>query len=359
VRPLPTPIPSGALRWVPTDQIPDFVDDLDDASLDTALRQSLAYYADIPDSAAVYFGKDAYTAAHLRQSLEKFRVVVHRFKTPAARRAAIEKEFLVYQSTGASADGNIIFSAYYEHTLPASLSRHGDYVYPLYARPRDLDSTKPYRTRQDIDTGKALEGKNLEIAWAKDPFDIYLLQVEGSGWLQIEGGTRRVRIRYNGSNNQPYHSIGLTLIQQGLMTSRDISVKGIRSYFNAHPGVRQKILNTNPRYVFFRFDHSAQARWALGSLEAPLTPGRSVATDPALFPRGALGWIQTNLPILDDQDNIIGTRPFSRFILNQDEGGAIKGPARLDLFVGGDEGATRFAGHFWQAGKLYFIVLKP
>jgi membrane-bound lytic murein transglycosylase A len=355
VRPLPAAVPTEALRVVPPEEIPDFTDDMDDASLDGALKRSLAYYGAIPGSAKAFFGQDSYTVSSLRRSLKKFRRLIHRFKSAAERQAAIQKQFVVYQSTGASPGGRVIFSAYYEPTLPASLTPHGKYAYPLYAKPADLDEAKPYHTREEIDSKKALAGKNLEIAWARDPFDIYLLQVEGTGWLILENN-ERVRVRYAGSNNRPYRSIGLALIKQGLMTSREISAKGIRSTLNAHLGERQKILNTNPRYIFFRFDRSREARWALGSLYVPLTPGRSVATDPALFPRGALGWIKTELPTLDEKGEITGKKPFSRFVLNQDEGGAIKGAGRLDLFVGGAEDAARFAGHFWQAGKLYFLV---
>ena len=357
-RPLPSDVPSGALRVVPADQFPNFLDNMDEESLNAAVQHSLEYYRDIPPQTPVYFGADAYTAEHMRRSLKRFLWIMSNFTNTAERRAAFEKEFVVYQATGSSPDGKMVFSAYYEPSFPASLTRHDQYIYPLYAKPPDLDPVKPYFTREQIDSHNVLRGKNLELAWAKDLYDVYLLQVEGSGWLELDTGGK-LRIRYDGSNNRPYRSAGLALIQRHLMTTRELSIKGMRSYLNAHPGQRQKILNTNPRYIFFRLDRTPDAHWVLGSLLVPLTAGRSVATDPVLFPRGAPGWIETNLIVLDINDNIAGAKPFYRFILSQDEGGAIKGPARLDLFVGGGEDSARFAGHFWQAGKLYFFVLKP
>jgi membrane-bound lytic murein transglycosylase len=45
-------------------------------------------------------------------------------------------------------------------------------------------------------------------------------------------------------------------------------------------------------------------------------------------------------------------------MLSQDEGGAIQGPGRVDFFAGHGEDAAHFASHFWNKGKLYFLVKK-
>ena len=49
----------------------------------------------------------------------------------------------------------------------------------------------------------------------------------------------------------------------------------------------------------------------------------------------------------------------SRFMLNQDTGGAIKGPGRVDLFCGSGEWADYTAGNMTARGQLYFLVLTP
>ncbi len=51
--------------------------------------------------------------------------------------------------------------------------------------------------------------------------------------------------------------------------------------------------------------------------------------------------------------------PFSRFLLNQDTGGAIKGAGRADIFWGSDPYAEFAAGHLKDKGELYFLVKKP
>jgi membrane-bound lytic murein transglycosylase A len=46
-------------------------------------------------------------------------------------------------------------------------------------------------------------------------------------------------------------------------------------------------------------------------------------------------------------------------VLNQDTGGAIRGPGRADLFWGNGPYAEIAAGHLAHTGKLYFLILKP
>jgi membrane-bound lytic murein transglycosylase len=65
-----------------------------------------------------------------------------------------------------------------------------------------------------------------------------------------------------------------------------------------------------------------------------LTPGRSVALDRRLFPPAALAYVQTKKPVVDSAGQIDSWADCSRFVLNQDTGGAIRGPGRADLFWG-------------------------
>ena len=99
-------------------------------------------------------------------------------------------------------------------------------------------------------------------------------------------------------------------------------------------------------------------RGPLGNIEVPLTAGRSIATDSRLFPKGGLVYIRAEKPVIDDSGTITAWVPFSRFALNQDTGGAIKGPGRVDLFWGSGETAGIAAGQMKNEGKLYFLVEK-
>jgi membrane-bound lytic murein transglycosylase A len=90
-----------------------------------------------------------------------------------------------------------------------------------------------------------------------------------------------------------------------------------------------------------------------------LTPGRSIALDSRIFPKGALGFIASRKPSINDQGKIIGWTKFSRFVVNQDTGGAIKGAGRADIFWGSGSFAELTAGHLRQEGDLYILIKKP
>ena len=55
----------------------------------------------------------------------------------------------------------------------------------------------------------------------------------------------------------------------------------LRRYLSDNPREQSDILNYNESYVFFRVNQAG----ALGSLEVPVTAGRSIATDSRLFPK--------------------------------------------------------------------------
>jgi len=86
--------------------------------------------------------------------------------------------------------------------------------------------------------------------------------------------------------------------------------------------------------------------------------GRSIATDPWLFPKGALAFVQTQEPVIDDAGRLVGWKPFSRIVLNQDAGGAIRGSQRVDLFFGTGDRAAGAAGYMNSRGRLFFLALK-
>jgi len=356
--PLP---PSPALARLDLSLLPTFRDDGDLAALETAARQSMAYYNAQPPDKLYVFGADSYPASHMVDSMQTFIALLR--KPPQDFLPLLREQFWVYQSTGVDDKHSVTFSAYYEHDMDASLARTEEYRWPLYRRPPDLlevtdaagkktivrtgKERRPYHTRRDIDSLGKLKGKGLEIAWAKDPMDVYFLQVEGSGWLRLPGEPEPVRIRYAANNGHTYQSIGLRMIEKGLIPKEKFNKDSMLEYLRTHPKERQDILNENPRYVFFSLDRSSRAHETLGSIRAPLTPGRSIASDPALFPQGALAWMEAR-----------GDKPVTRFVLNQDEGGAIKGPGRIDYFVGGGDEAEDFAFKFWTKGRVYFLVKK-
>ena len=114
------------------------------------------------------------------------------------------------------------------------------------------------------------------------------------------------------------------------------------------------ILSHNERYTFFRFVDKEP----LGSLGQPVTPGRSIATDPDYFPEGALAFIRLRKPVFDAAGNVKERVNFSRFVVSQDKGSAIKGPGRVDLFCGFGVNAEATAGTLKEKGELYLLLKK-
>jgi membrane-bound lytic murein transglycosylase A len=87
----------------------------------------------------------------------------------------------------------------------------------------------------------------------------------------------------------------------------------------------------------------------VGALNVPLLPQRSIAVDPNYIPLGSPVWLDTSLP--DSEP-----RPYRRLEFAQDTGGAIRGPARADLFLGFGETAERLAGAMRSRGRLYVLL---
>ncbi|MBK8871205.1 MAG: MltA domain-containing protein [Elusimicrobia bacterium] len=350
---------AGALVEVEPGQWPRLEDDGERSDLLNAVRKSAGYYRALGNKRSFAFGNDVYSAKEMAESMDAFASLLASEEKDL--NGALRREFRLYSSVGSDRQGTVVFSSYYEHSLKASLTKTDRFRFPLYGRPADLveevsggerkvyrsgGGRRPYFTRKQIDENGALRGRNLEIAWADDPVEIFFLQVQGSGWLVLPDG-KRVRVRYAANNGHPFKSVGGGLIDKGVIPKEKFSRKAMVDYLASHPDERQSHLNVNPRYVFFKIDRGPTQEWAYGSLGLPLTPGRSVALDPAVFPPGALAWMKTE-----------GKYGVKRFVLSQDEGGAIKGPARVDFFAGGDEEAEQYAVGFWEKGRLYFLVKK-
>jgi membrane-bound lytic murein transglycosylase A len=134
-----------------------------------------------------------------------------------------------------------------------------------------------------------------------------------------------------------------------------MSMQAIRTWLEMHPERMDEVLHFNESFVFFRTETGGP----YGSLGVEVTPLRSIATDRRLFPKGALCFVQTRLPDTININPLKEWQDASFFVLNQDTGGAIKGPARADLFCGNGHYAKFTAGHMNQYGHLFFLVMRP
>ena len=96
----------------------------------------------------------------------------------------------------------------------------------------------------------------------------------------------------------------------------------------------------------------------MGNIGVPLTPERSIALDYRLFPKGALAFISCQKPKVNHLGEITEWEKFSRFVINQDTGGAIKGAGRADLFWGSGPYSELAAGHMKHEGELFILIKK-
>ena len=356
--------------------LPDFRDDMDRESLARAVRKSLEYYARLPERTTYRMGDKRFTVRDMKESLEAFLEIVESGDSPAAIEKRVRETFDVYKASGSAPSGRVLFTGYYEPVLKGSLEKTGPYSYPIYRRPDDSVVVQlgkfrekyrnerlvgrvengellPYFTREEIDGAGVLENRGLEIAWFADPVDIFFLHIQGSGMICLPDG-KCFQVSYAQSNGRAYRSIGKLLIDSGKATRQDLSMQGIKKYLREHPEEAQEIINYNESYVFFRIVEEGP----VGSIGVALTGGRSIATDQTIFPRGALAFIKSRKPVIGPDGDIRSWVPFSRFALNQDTGGAITGPGRVDLFCGRSREAEIMAGHLKEEGELYFLVLK-
>jgi membrane-bound lytic murein transglycosylase A len=325
-----------------------------------AIDHSLSYI-DTAAAQAAYqrYALPAITQARVRRSLLRFRTLVQSAKSAEALSDAVQREFEVYQSVGKDGNGTVDFTGYYEATYKASLAKTVEYRYPLYRVPTDFAAWPQLQpTRLQLEGADGLQGergrlRGQALVWLRDRMEAYLVQVQGSARLTLTNG-KIMTIGVAAKTNYPYASLGKELIKDGKLRKEDLTLPVLNQYFQAHPAELNEYIPRNNRFVFFAPTYGAPAT---GNLGVPVTKERSIATDKTVMPPGALAVIQTRLPYRDPQQALL-YREVSHFVLDQDTGGAIKGPGRVDVFMGTGTRAKENAGVVNTPGQLYYLMLK-
>jgi membrane-bound lytic murein transglycosylase A len=371
VPPGPARSPDRALAELAPEELPAFVDDLDYAGLDDALARSATWLAQIAaaDPGRTFvFGRERVSVRRLQATLARFRELALARPTPAALGEALRREFRVFRSVG-DGKGAVLFTGYYLPELRGALARGGPYQVPLHRAPDDLVVVRakdfpqqlegdlvgrveggrlvPYPTRAEI-AGGAVD-PTAELCYVDSAVDAFFLEIQGSGVVRFEDGTSRV-VTYAGKNGHRYEAIGAELVRRGAIPRDQVSMQAIRAWLAANPAEQPGLLALNPSYVFFRF-----ADAPTGSLGVPVTPDRTIAADARVFPKGALAFVEAERPVDATSAEM---RPFSRFVLDQDAGGAVRTSAHVDLYLGSGAYAENAAGRMKQQGRLYYLLLR-
>ena len=327
----------------------------------TAIDHSLRYL-NTPEAAIAYEGYSiaSITRDRVHQSLLRFRALLLLSASPAAFSEAVQREFVLYQSVGYDGEGSVHFTGYFEPLFQASRTPTEQYRYPLYRRPPDLEMwAQPHPSRVLLEGEDGLQGhqgalQGLELVWLSDRLEAFLVHVQGSARLQLTDGSF-MSVGYAGRTEYDYTSIGRELINDGKVPATGMTLDRLLNHFQAYPEELNHYLPRNERFIFFRETSGGPPT---GTFSFPVTSGRSIATDKALMPPGAIALISLDWPQQDSTGNW-QTHLISRYILNQDTGGAIQGTGRADIFVGSGHTAGEQAGKINTDGQLFYLLLRP
>jgi len=293
-------------------------------------------------------------------------------KKPAsdAIQAYFKEYFSVYKTTNVDGSDSGMITGYYQPILKGSRTKSAQYPNPLYAAPNDLITVEldsvfpelkfkrvrgrlvgnklvPYYNRAEIETD-ASPLKGREFLYIDDIIDVFFLQIQGSGLVQLDNG-EQVHVGYADQNGHQYNSIGRLLVERGEMTLAQASMQGIKNWARNNLTKLRELLNNNPSYVFFR-ELPAGLPGPLGALGVPILGERSVAVDPKFVPLGAPVFLSTTEPN--------SSKPLKRMMMAQDTGGAIKGGVRADFFWGAGSDAGAKAGAMKQSGRIWVLLPK-
>lgn len=290
----------------------------------------------------------------------------------ATARAFFETHFQPFRVEPEAGAG--FLTGYYEPETEGSLTPTAAFPAPVLGRPADLVTLQPGEARGALDpalaaarraasglepfpdraaiTAGALAGQGLEQLYLVDEAEVFIIQVQGSARVRLPDG-RRVRLTYAGRNGHPYTSIGRLLINEGHIPASEMSLARLMGWLRANPGEARRVMNANRSYVFFsRQEEGDAALGPVGGAGVPLTPGRSLAVDRALWSYGLPVHVASDIATLPD-----GEGRLARLTIAQDTGSAIVGPARADYFWGSGADAGLRAGLTRHA--LAFTVFWP
>lgn len=284
-----------------------------------------------------------------------------------AFRAFVEARLQPYAVSDAGKGPEGTFTGYYESELAGCRDRSDGCTVPLYGMPDSLvtvdmgaqypdmkgvrlvgrvvgDRIVPAPARAAIEDG-VLDGEAPVVAWARDPVDVHILHIQGSGQVQLPDGDV-LHVGYAGNNGHPFKGIGRIMLDEGLLAPGQASMPAIRAWLKEHPEEADRIMRQNPRFIFFR---RISGDGPLGAMGVPLVPGRSIAVDTRYVPLGVPLWLDSV-----DPDGV----PLHRLMVAQDVGSAIKGVVRGDFFWGPGEPALAKAGRMKSPGRWFLLLPK-
>jgi len=272
------------------------------------------------------------------------------------------ENFTAYELHNDNGTNEGLITGYYEPLLFGSRTKNEEYKYPIYTTPKDmyvidLSAAYPeldkYRLRGKVVNGKILayderaelnKRDDLEaICYVNDEIDLFFLQIQGSGKVQLDTG-EFINVGYSNQNGHKYFAIGRALLKEGVLEKTGASLQGIKRYLKENPSKIESILNKNKSYIFF----TERKQSATGALGTPLVAHRNLAVDRKYIPLG--------MPVFINTKNSVSQEKIDTLMVAADVGGAIKGQIRADFYFGNGDNAELWAGGMKEKGKLTILV---
>jgi len=325
-------------------------------------------------------GEEQVPARRIEKSGTLLLTTLQEAETEEELNRLIRDRFIVYRAGGAGDDGRVLFTSYYTPVCRGSRTPNDAFAYPLYLRPQSLrtldlgrfdpalkgrsivyriadngQEAVPYWNHEDIVRQGVLENQNLELVYLSNRIDRLVAMREGAVKVILEDGGV-LWAQYAAKNGRPFRSLGRMLIDEGRISPHEASIASIREYFRSRPELLDSYLFRNESFVFFT--EGGETEGALGAMGCELTPHVSIAVDRYLFPLGAPAFI--TYPVFagrKPQRERDGDRT-ARFVVCQDTGGMIRGPGRVDLYVGEAAVGSTAPDQLHHHGAMYILLAR-
>jgi membrane-bound lytic murein transglycosylase A len=298
------------------------------------------------------FADPRITRARVEKSLVRFKELLQEPLTSEQLAHRVRDEFELYRSKGNDGRGTVKFTGYFQPVYRASRTKTERYRYPLYTLPENYSSwSKPHPTRVTLEGYDGLGGGLLagkELVYLASRYEAFMVHVQGSAIIEFDDGTSTA-VGFAGGTEYPFRGVSKKYLKE-----KNVRWSDLRTFFLQYPQELDAILSKNNRYIFFKENPSTTP---LGSLGVPVLPESSIATDKLKLPPGALGMIRTTIPVRNKQGSFTLSK-VTQVVLDQDTGSAIKGPGRVDIFMGTGSEAQKKANSVYAHGELLYLLVK-
>lgn len=356
-------------------EFPKFTDDYDLVDMELAAQRQLDHFNGRNLSGTIELGHQKFPLTKAVTSLQLFLKLIGQFKAcktsqPVAAcykvfNDKIQLQFNVFAPELVVGDPRYgepltsFFTGYATQPINGHSQKDATFKHAVYGLPSSAQRT---HTRDEIDFHDALNGQQLELLYADNLWDLYMLHIEGGGYVTLDDNGKKTGmfLSYDGTNHQHWSWISKYMMSQGYISNPSNGAQ--RKFLRLHPDKLEEIFSQCPSYVYFKFSDTPP----MGAGSVVLTGGRSLATDIKLYEfKGLLTFIESQRAVengnydMEEEDRTkIPFQAFSRFFVDQDTGGAITGKGRADLYFGLTDYAQYAANFQAEKGNMYFLLAK-